>query len=110
MLGVDDSAEGIDVRAAVQKLRRELLSAASDGADEAIRFSVEQVELELLVQMQRDSRTRGGLKVWVVDAAAEQGAVQGHTHRVTLTLKPRHAVAGAPVDIGNPGTADLSDF
>ncbi|WP_328492066.1 hypothetical protein OHS59_04420 [Streptomyces sp. NBC_00414] len=91
-------AEVWELSEAVRLVRNDLLRAATDGADQDIRFEVGPIGMEFTVELRRDARAKVGFRVWVVSADADAGASLARTHKVTLTLTPRHA-DGRPVEI-----------
>lgn len=57
----------------IENLRQELLEAQIKSENADIKFSVENIDLELKVQVQRDTEVggKGGVKFWVVNAETE---------------------------------------
>ncbi|RNE88499.1 trypco2 family protein [Marichromatium sp. AB31] len=72
-------------------LRSELLIARSKGADSELRFELGDVELEVEISATKEGGGGGKVKFWVCDAEAKASASSVQTHRLKLTLKPRHA-------------------
>lgn len=81
----------IELANAVAAVRDELLDAAAQGAGQDLGFVVGPIGLEFTVELRQDAKTKAGFKAWVVSADAEAGASWARTHRVTMTLTPRHA-------------------
>jgi hypothetical protein len=50
------------------------------------------------------------VKAWLVDASAEGGRSRARTHKVSFTLKPKHATTGGGWDIGADEYADPNVF
>ncbi|GAA4824551.1 trypco2 family protein [Streptomyces ziwulingensis] len=80
--------EELELAAAVQLVRAELLRAAADAADEELRFAVGPIGMEFTVELRRDVRAKTGFKAWVVSADVDGGAGRTRTHKVSLTLTP----------------------
>ncbi|GAA5070142.1 trypco2 family protein [Streptomyces sp. SID10815] len=104
---ITGSAGGIELAAAVQAVRDELLRAAAQGAGSDMVFQVGPIQLEFTVELRADARVRGGIKAFVVSGEADAGAGRTRTHRVALTLEPRRAT-GDPLLISGEGEADAS--
>lgn len=100
--------EGVELAKAVQSLRDELLDAAAQGASQAVRFVVDSIELEFMVELRKDVAGTAGVKAWVVTAEASASRSLADTHRVKLTLSPKDAATGHALEIGNTdlGSAD----
>ena len=100
----------VELSAAVRAIRRELLAAAQEGADEPVRFEVGPIEMEFTVELTAEAGVNGGVRAWVLNAGAEAKASRGSTHRVCFTLTPKDATTGAPVEIGNTPDGGTSRF
>lgn len=80
---------------AVRALRSELATAMQEGRDEALRFELGPVEMEFLLEVQRETGGEAGVKFWVVNLGGKSSVTRGSTHRVTLTLAPKDAAGRA---------------
>ncbi len=71
----------------IRQLRRELTQAAQEADSETLRFSVEEIEVELEVVTSEESSAEGGWDQWVV---LKIGASDSKTltQKVRLKLKP----------------------
>ncbi|MFJ6120369.1 trypco2 family protein [Streptomyces sp. NPDC092129] len=100
----------IELAAAVQAVRDELLTAASQGAGANLVFELGDIDMEFTVELRREAK--GGLKVraWVVDAGAESASANTRTHKVAFTLKPKDARTGGSWQVGNDAPGDVSHF
>ena len=80
--------EKIALSDVIVNLRRELLEAQKKGADAELKFSVDDIELELQFSTTEDVNAKGGVKFWVYNA--EVGAKLGDsvTQKLKLKLKP----------------------
>ncbi|QMU72987.1 trypco2 family protein [Streptacidiphilus sp. P02-A3a] len=102
--------EQIELAAAVSAIRRELTEAAAQGADEPVRFEVGPIQLEFTVELTHEAGARGGVRAWVLSAGADARATHGATHRVSLTLTPKAAADGGPIEVGNADHGGTSRF
>jgi Trypsin-co-occurring domain 2 len=93
---VADSA-GVGLADAVRALRAELTSAMTEGADQALRFELGPVEMEFLLEVNREAGGQGGVRFWVVSLGGSGSVARGSTHRVTLQLAPRTSSGEAPL-------------
>lgn len=73
---------------AVQQLRKEMMEASKAGEGEALRFDVQEVELEAQVEVTTSGEGTAGVSFWVVNAEAGGKREVGHLHKVTLKLRP----------------------
>lgn len=94
----------IELTAAVQALRDELLTAAAAGVDEDIQFAVGPIGLEFAVEFRTSATAKTGFKAWVVSADADASVNRARTHKVTMTLTP-HDRAGGDLLVGEAGRA-----
>ncbi|WP_255953784.1 trypco2 family protein [Streptomyces odontomachi] len=83
--------EELELAAAVHLVRGELLHAAATAAHEDLRFEVGPIGMEFTVELRRDVRAKAGFRAWVVSGDSEAQAGRTRTHKVSLTLTPRHA-------------------
>jgi len=112
LVGVDSWAENgrgrrrlmehwVGLADAVRALRSEIATAMADGDGQRLRFELDAVEMEFLLEVSKDAEAEGGVKFWVVSLGAKAGASSGSTHRVKLSLTPSDLVSG-----GKPLIAD----
>lgn len=83
---------------AIRALRAELTGAMAEGAGEELRFELGPVEMEFLLEVQREAAGEAGVKFWVVNIGGKGGVTSGSTHRVTLSLTPKTR-GGGPAEI-----------
>lgn len=69
---------------AVRALRSELTTVMREGRDEALRFELGPVEMEFLLEVQREAGAEAGVKFWVVNVGGRGSVTRGSTHRVML--------------------------
>ena len=105
-----EHGEQIELSAPVSAIRRQLTEAARQGADESVHFEVGPIQMEFTVELTHEAGARGGVRAWVLSAGADARASRGTTHRVSLTLTPRDAATGSPVEIGNTPDGGTSRF
>lgn len=89
-------AQWVGLADAIRALRSELTAAMAEGADQELRFELGSVEMEFLLEVQREAGTEAGVKFWVINLGAKGGVTSGSTHRVTLALTPRTRAGGTP--------------
>ena len=91
----------------VAELRRELLKAQEEGKDAALRFLIEDVELEVQVGTTKEADGGGGVKFWVYNAEAKVSASDATTQaacspgrafswRMSAMPLPSRRIAAAP--------------
>ena len=91
-----DSA-GVGLADAVKALRAELTSAMAEGTDQALRFELGPVEMEFLLEVNREAGGQGGVRFWVVSLGGSGSVAHGSTHRVTLQLVPKTSSGETPL-------------
>ncbi|MFD2687736.1 trypco2 family protein [Streptomyces phyllanthi] len=98
---VDDDAEpdGVEVEGtglaqAIEDLRAELGVAQDAGANQQLRFEIEEAHLELLLELRRDVRPGAKFSFGVVTAGVDGAFSTARTHRLTLKLKVRDEALG----------------
>ena len=85
-----------DLADAVRALREELSSAMAASTDENLRFEVDAVKMEFVVEVTANTEAHAGVKFWVVDVGAEGGLSRSASHTVTLELTPKTSTGGRP--------------
>lgn len=95
--GVVVEDDWVDLADAVRVVREQLDAARVTGAGESTRFEVGGVEIEFAVEVTKDARAEGGVRLGVVSFGAAGGVSAASTHRVRLTLSPTRD--GAPLEI-----------
>lgn len=104
------SLDSIELSAAVQGIRDQLVAAAARSQGRDILFEVEGITLDFAVELRRDAGTKLGFKAWVLAGEAHASAAKSVTHKVSITLRPKTAADGETVSIGNDSAVDLGDF
>lgn len=103
MSGVPDGSNALDAVSgladAVAALRGELEEAQRQALQSDMRFRIGEVEMEFLVELQREREGKGGLRVWVVEAGVRGSMSHGSTHRVKLTLHPFDSKSGRDAEV-----------
>ncbi|MGW1893646.1 trypco2 family protein [Streptomyces sp. NPDC002004] len=79
------SANG-EIAEAIAQLRAQLAAAQDSGEEERLQFRVTEVEMEFLVEIRKDAKASGGLRLGVVKLGADGSVAQGTSHRLKLTL------------------------
>ncbi len=95
----------IELADVIRDLRSELDRARSASEQEALRFGLGPVELEVTVALDREGKTGGKVRFWVVEVGAEGKVASTSTQRIKLTL---HPTLGIPGDGGEPGSAEVT--
>lgn len=81
-------SEGLELAEMISALRAELNRAQGDGADEPIRFTVEDVELELSIAVENKVGGKVGAKFFVLTSEVGGEARDTVTQKIKLKLKP----------------------
>lgn len=97
--GVSQHPSEIKLSEMIEALRLELAVAIEQGRGEALRFEVGPVELEVEIAASRRTSGNGGVEFWVVKAGAEHEREDVVTHRLKVTLQPKHADGGGAVQV-----------
>ena len=84
----------VELAELVAQLRTELTEAMQEGRDEALRFGLGPVELELTVTVGKEATPGAKVRFWVVEAGADAKASSARTQTIKLTLEPH--MAGRP--------------
>jgi|SRR5215471_7722919 len=82
---------------AVEVLRAELASAQVAGRSSDIHFPVQGVQLEFHVAITKSAETKGGVKLWVVEAGHSRDLSNEEIHRVVVSLGPPYDPSGDSV-------------
>ena len=72
----------------IKALRAELTAAMESGANDALRFQLGPVELELTLAITREGGVDGGIRFGVVSFGAKGGISGQNTHHLKLSLQP----------------------
>jgi hypothetical protein len=84
------------------RLRSDLLAARAEGEDKALRFLVEDIELELQMVTTQDTEGGIGIKFWVLNANAKGNDSAVATQKLKLRLKAVQEVVN--LDTGEHST------
>ena len=92
----------------IKSLRAELKQAQSDGADESIRFAVEEVEMEL--EIVADEQINGGMaaKFYVLTSQFKASHKKAVTQKLKLKLKPVEEVEDKETGVKSSVPAKIS--
>ncbi|MGX1562884.1 trypco2 family protein [Streptomyces sp. NPDC055506] len=105
-----DALENVELTAAVQGLRDQLIASVESSNGQSIRFEVEEINLEFSVELRRDANVKAGFKAWVVSSDAQVGVARSATHKISVKLRPKNFEDGQPVEIGSSVEVDIDDF
>jgi len=86
---------------AVRALRSELTAAMQGSEGERLRFELDAVEMEFLLEVRKEGGGEAGIKFWVISLGAKGGVSSGSTHRVKLSLSPQDVVTGRKPQIAD---------
>jgi hypothetical protein len=88
---------------AVRALRSELTVAMAEAEDDGqrLRFELDAVEMEFLLEVRNEGGAEAGVKFWVINLRANGGVSSGSTHRVKLALSPKDVVTGRKPQIAD---------
>lgn len=86
----DDAGDSgmVPLRQMLGVLRAELTASMEDAKGAALRFRLEEVELELQVAVTATGGGNAGVEFWVVSLGARGERTSGSTHTFKLKLKP----------------------
>ena len=91
----------IPLAEAIQNLRAELSLAMQAGEDQALRFQLGPIELQLEIELARELEGKGGVKWWIIDVGGGAKSKSGSAHKIKLTLEPVTST-GARVHVSDP--------
>jgi hypothetical protein len=86
---------------AVRALRSELTAAIGEAKGERLRFALDGVEMEFLLEVRKEASAEAGVKFWVINVGGKGGVASGSTHRVKLALTPKDVVTGRKAEIAD---------
>ena len=107
---MESPLENVELTAAVQGLRDQLIAASSASVEQRIKFEIDEIVLDFTVELRRDLSTKAGFKAWVISGDVQSSAAKGTTHRVSIKMRPKYAADGSSVDIGNDQQVNLGVF
>ncbi|MEU3528581.1 trypco2 family protein [Streptomyces sp. NPDC038707] len=105
-----DPLDNVELTAAVQGLRDQLISSVDASNGQPIRFEVEEINLEFSVELRRDASVKAGFKAWVISSDALSGVTHTATHKVSVKLRPKNFRDGRPVEIGSQAEVSMDVF
>ncbi|MBN2194200.1 MAG: hypothetical protein JW751_15395 [Polyangiaceae bacterium] len=85
---------GLELVATIQELRRAVVQAVDAAADRAMKFKLEETELELQVLLSRETTGSGKVSVYVLDAGADVTTKREQVQTVRLWLTPLAKATG----------------
>lgn len=105
--GDTGTAGGLDLADAITLLRDQVAEAQhriSVSGDAGVRFSLEEVTLELGLELGQSRGRDGGLRFSVIQMGAKRESVRTATHTLTVRLNP-HLSGGGDVDVSDEDDA-----
>ncbi len=84
-----ESENEIGLAQLIVSLRKEMVEAQKKGESEDLRFTVDDIELEVEFVTSKSGEGGGGVKFWVYNAELKAKLGEQKTHRVRFKLKPR---------------------
>lgn len=90
----------IELAELIGQLRAELTAAMRKGENSELRFELGTVELELNVAVDKEAKSGGKVKFWVVEAGSDVSVKSSQTQRVKLSLNPRVSTGHNPLIAG----------
>ncbi|WP_327287976.1 trypco2 family protein [Streptomyces sp. NBC_01198] len=79
----------IELSVLIGQLRAELTRAMVEGQGSELRFALGEVELELMLAVERDAGVNGRVRFWVAEGGGEAKVADSATQRIRLTLEPQ---------------------
>ncbi len=95
----DENGDWLDLATTVVALRRELEKARELGAAAELKFTVEEIDIELQVVAKKTAGVESGVKFWVMSGKVKGELGEEVVQKVRLRLKPK----------GPDGDCELSD-
>ena len=92
---------GIGLAEMIESLRKELQTSLESGRNQAVKFDIDKVDLELKVALSRKAKGEGGIAFWVVKAGADVEAGRETSHTFKLSLIPTASATGARLQVGS---------
>jgi hypothetical protein len=89
----------LGVAEAIAALREELAVARDSAVGEDVQFAVGSVEVELTMVAKRQGGGKFGAQFGVVTLGLDGSLAREQTHRLKISLTPKDAVTGEPVDV-----------
>lgn len=71
----------------IAQLRTQLALARAEGAKKNLRFSLDEIEVELAFSVTRDLTADGGVKFWVLNASVKSDQSNVITQKIKLKMK-----------------------
>lgn len=78
----------IGLKEMVVALRKELLDAQKEAAEQDLKFNVEEIDMEIELVTTREGEGGGSVKFWVYNAEMKAKLGETRNHRLLLKLKP----------------------
>ena len=86
---------------AVRALRSELTAAMAEAEGQRLRFELDAVEMEFLLEVRKEGGMEAGIKFWVISLGSKGEVSSGSTHRVKLAFSPKDVVTGRKPQIAD---------
>lgn len=84
--------EKLELANVIGQLREQIQEAVLAGQGKALKFSLEEISIELQVAVTKEVSAESKLSFWVIDGKAGGKLASTQTHKVALKLKPQNAV------------------
>ena len=93
---MDEKSERVPLAGAIRELRTQLMDSMREAEAEELRFALGDIELELQLEVSRETHGDAGIRFWLVSLGGSVGASKSTTHTVRLTLTPETAEGKTP--------------
>jgi len=97
-----------DLGDTIKQIRAELTRAMHEGKGEELLFGLGPVELEFLVDVNKETTAGGGIKINVITLGAKRASGLTNSNKIKLTLNPVD-VHGDPARIAATGQSEIPD-
>ena len=87
----------------IKQLRAELTTAAEEGQDKDVRFTVEDIELELDITVEQQAKANVAAKFYVLTSKVEASKTGKATQKLKIKLKPTTG-NGKPLQVSDDDT------
>jgi hypothetical protein len=95
-----------DLAATIKQLRAELTKAMAEDQDEQLLFGLGPVELELLMDIKKETSGEAGIKFNIITLGGRKLRDRSDSHKITLTLNPVDP-DGNPARIASTGKKEI---
>ena len=98
---MDKENDRVELSSLIKNLRSQLTEAQKEGEGQDLRFTIDNIELELQLTTTHNAEINGGVKFWVVNAGGDVDVSKAAMQKLKLSMKLAESKGDSATQIGH---------